>query len=203
MMHIFFKKRILVPAIAVMAAFAPTLAQAETAACAHGTALLHNDAHGWLTLQNQLTRLKKNVAHIRTEISDVIDINDDIGKADKTAKDLHKVLSRISPLFELAPSLQSGIDKTSRAAEISHKDVLGPIHSVTNKFVTVAKLREIKAELDAKVLPKIADFEKKSSTAHLKSVKLGGDFIEACHIAQTIQSTTCIFVRQRRHHGCL
>lgn len=180
------------PLLAVLAVCAPDAVKAETQACTHGSALLQNDAQAWLTLQSQLARLKGNVTKIRTEISDVIDINDDVGKANKTASDIHKNLSLIAPLFELAPSLQSGLDKTAHAAEIAHKKVLSPIYKVTNTIVTDAKLHEIRAEIDTKVLPKISAYEKDSSTAHLKSVTLGKDFIEACHIAATIKSAACI-----------
>lgn len=181
-----------IPAAFLFLAVVAAPAKAETAACSHGTALLQNDTHAWLSLYNQNVRLHKNVTHIRTEIDDIIVMNDDIGEADKTAQKIHKILSLIAPLFELAPSLQSGLEKTARAAEISHKDVLGPVYKVTNGLVTNAKLHEIENELDTKVLPKIAQFEKGASNAHLKAVTLTKDYIEACHIADTIKKATCI-----------
>lgn len=179
-------------AIALVTAFSMQPAEAATPACTHGTALLQNDAQAWYSLQTQTTRLKTNITKLRNDIDAVIQMNDDIGNDDKTAKDIHKDLSSIAPLFELAPTIQSGLAKTARAAEIAHKDVLGPIHKVTNDIVTLAKLHEIKAELDAKVLPKLALFEKDAATAHLKSVTLTKDYIQACHIAATIQSKACI-----------
>lgn len=170
----------------------PANAQAETQACSLGTALLQNDAQAWLSLQNQLARFKKNIIKIRTEITDIIEMNDDIGEADKTARDIHTKLSLIAPLFELAPSLQSGLDKTSRAAEVSHKNVLGPIYKVTDAVVTDARLHQIREKIDTEVLPKISKFETDASKVHLKSVTLGKDYIEACHISATIKSATCI-----------
>ena len=166
--------------------------QAASMSCTHGTALLQSDTQAWLSLYNQNVRLHKNIVHIRTEIDDIIVMNDDIAEADKTAKKIHKILSLIAPLFELAPSLQSGLEKTARAAEISHKDVLGPIYKVTNGFVTKAKLHEIEKALDTQVLPRIAKFEKGSSDAHLKAVTLTKDYIEACHIADIIKKAACI-----------
>lgn len=180
------------PWLACISILTPQDAKAEIPACTHGTALLQNDAQAWLTLQSQLTRLKANVTRVRDEISEVIDINDDVGDASDTANKIHKTLSLISPLFELAPSLQSGLDKTARAAEISHKNVLGPVHKVTNAVVTDGRLHEIKAEIEANVLPKIALMEKDASTAHLKSVTIGKDYVEACHVAATLKSAACI-----------
>lgn len=170
----------------------PTAVKAEIQACTHGTALLQSDAQAWLSMQNQMARFKKNVTKIRTEITDIIDMNDDVKEADKTAKDIHTKLSLISPLFELAPSLQSGLDKTAKAADVSHKNVLGPIYKVTDAIVTKARLHEIRAEIDKKVLPNISKFEADASKVHLKSVTLGKDYIEACHIAATIKSVACI-----------
>jgi len=43
-------------------------------------------------------------------------MNEQIGEANKTANKIHKTLSLIAPLFELAPSLQSGLKKAARAA---------------------------------------------------------------------------------------
>lgn len=128
------------PLSAVVAMWGVPSAVAETAACTHGTALLQTDAQAWLSLQTQLARLKTNITNIRTEITEVIDMNDDVGEADKTAKKIHSRLSLIAPLFELAPSLQSGLDKTAHAAEISHKNVLSPIYKVTNAIVTKGRL---------------------------------------------------------------
>jgi len=91
-------------------------AKAETASCQHGTALLQNDTQAWLSLYNQNACLRKNVTDIRTEIHDVIGMNEQIGEANKTANKIHKTLSLIAPLFELAPSLQSGLKKAARAA---------------------------------------------------------------------------------------
>ncbi len=182
----------IVPIALIFSVFTALPAQAATPACTHGTALLQSDTQAWLSLYNQNARLHKNVMHIRTEIDDIIVMNDDIGEADKTAKKIHKILSLIAPLFELAPSLQSGLEKTARAAEISHKDVLSPIYNVTNGLVTKAKLHEIENKLDTEVLPRIAKFEQGSSDAHLKAVTLTKDYIEACHIADTIKKATCI-----------
>ena len=183
---------LIAPAALIFSVFATLPAKAETASCQHGTALLQNDTQAWLSLYNQNARLHKNVTHIRTEINDVIVMNDQIGEANKTANKIHKILSLIAPLFALAPSLQSGLEKAARAAEISHKDVLNPVYDVTNGLVTKAKLHEIENELDTQVLLKIATFEKGSSDAHLKAVTLTKDFIEACHIADTIKQATCI-----------
>ena len=183
---------LIAPAALVFSVFATLPTKAETASCQHGTTLLQNDAQVWLSLYNQNARLHKNVTHIRTEINDVIVMNDQIGEANKTTNKIHKILNLIAPLFELAPSLQSGLEKAARAAEISHKDVLNPVYDVTNGLVTKAKLHEIENELDTQVLPKIATFEKGSSDAHLKAVTLTRDFIEACHIADTIKQATCI-----------
>ncbi|MGJ3261401.1 MAG: hypothetical protein ACFE0S_17505 [Rhodospirillales bacterium] len=180
------------PLTALAAAVIASPVEAETPACTHGTALLQTDAQAWLSLQNQMARLKTNVTKLRTEITDVIDINVDIGEASKTAYDIHKTLSLIAPLFELAPSLQSGLEKTARAAEISHKSVLNPVHNVTDTIVTKAKLHEIRAEIDTKVLPNIGKYEGEASKAHTQSVKFGSDYIKACHIAATIQKTACI-----------
>lgn len=180
------------PLSAFIMASTVSTAQAATPACTHGTALLQTDAHAWLSLYNQMARLKTNVTHIRTEISDVIEINDDVGDASKTAYDIHKTLSLIAPLFELAPSIQSGLEKTARAAEISHKDILNPIHKVTDAIVTKARLHQLRAEIDKKVLPNIGKYEGQSSKAHTQSVKFGGDYVKACHVAATIQKKACI-----------
>lgn len=177
---------------ALLSVVQPPAAQAEIQACTHGTALLQNDAQAWLSMHNQLAQFKKNVIKIRTEITDIIDMNDDVGEADKTAKDIHTKLSLIAPLFELAPNLQSGLDKTSHAAEIAHKKILGPVYKATDTIVTDARLHKIRALINEKVLPKVSDIEAVSSKAHLKSVTLGKDFIKACHIAATIKSTACI-----------
>lgn len=182
----------LISLAALLSVVQPPTAQAETQACTHGTALLQNDAQAWLSMHNQLAQFKKNIIKIRTEITDIIDMNDDVGEADKTANDIHKKLSLIAPLFELAPNLQSGLDKTSRAAEIAHKKILGPIYKITDTIVTDARLHEIRALINKKVLPKVSTVESISSKAHLKSVTLGKDFIKACHIAATIKSAACI-----------
>ena len=167
-------------------------AQAETQACTNGTALLQNDVHAWYALQNQLARLKKNVTQIRTDINDIIEMNDDIGEADKTARNIHSKLSLIAVLFELMPSLQEGLDKTARAAEVAHKDVLGPTHKVTDAIVMQTKLHEIRAEIDKQILPNIEKMEAKVSSAHLKAVGFSHDFMKACHIASTLHSAACI-----------
>lgn len=175
-----------------VAAVAVSPARAETPACMHGTALMQTDAQAWLSLQNQMARLKTNVTRIRDEITEVIDINDDVGEASHEASQIHKVLSLIAPLFELAPSLQSGLEKTAHAAEITHKNVLSPIHKVTDAVVTKGRLHQIRAEIDAKVLPNIAKYENYAIAAHLKSVTFGNDYIKVCHVAATLQKVACV-----------
>jgi len=184
-----------------MGGLGTTQAEAASPSCTHGTSLLHVDAQAWQSLHFQAARLHKNLTAIRTEINDVIEINEDIGQADKTAKDIHKVLSQISPIMELAPTVQSGMNKTARAAEISHKDVLGPIHKVTNELVTRAKLKEIREELDTKVLPKISKLDKNAVDAHLRAVTLSKDYVEACHLAATIQKKACISAGEKAIDG--
>lgn len=183
---------LIAPIALIFSVFAAMPAQAASPACIHGSALLQNDTQAWLSLYNQNARFYKNVKHIRTEIDDVIVMNDQVGEADETAKKVHSTLKLLAILFELVPNIQSGLDKTARAAEIAHKDVLGPIHKVTNDLVTKAKLHEIEKELDTEILPRIAKFEKGSLDAHIHAVTLTKDYIEACHIADTIKQATCI-----------
>lgn len=122
----------------------------------------------------------------------VVYINKAVGLADKTAKEIAKELNLVAPTLELAPSVQSRLEHVAKAVETSHKNMLGPIHSVTNGLVTKAELEEVKAVLSKEVIPEITVLEAASEAAHLASVALGSPYAQACHLIDTSKSAKCV-----------
>jgi archaellum component FlaC len=164
---------------------------ANSPACAHGTTLLSNDLHAWQSLYNQSARLYKNIKEIRNDINSVIEIEEDVKKAKKTAADIQKVTEALVPVFELVPEVQSGLEHTGKAAGIAHKNVLTPIYDVAHGLVEDAKLREIRKTLDTEVLPRVAKFEKFTSDTQARVLRVTHDFTETCHLAEIAKTETC------------
>ena len=181
----------IIPFVLFLCLLSAPSAQAAIASCTHGIAVLNNDAQAWSSLNLQARRLHTNIEALRNDLNDLLEMNADIGHADKVAKDIHSVLGKISPLMELVPSIQSGIERTSNAAQVTHSSVLGPVYKITNGVVNATDLQNIVHILDTKVIPKLVLFENKSSDFHLDTAKYTHDFTEACHIIQTAEKLAC------------
>lgn len=159
--------------------------------CTNGIAILDQNAQTWHALDHQSALLYKNIAHIRDNINSIIEIDEDLAKDAKTAKDLHKLMSLIAPSFELAPEVQTGLENVGRAAEFAERDVLSPAHKITDDLVSAARLREIRDELNTKVLPRVSELAKFAAQTQARVLRVSGGVSDACRIAEAVENTAC------------